>query len=129
MAGHRKIHPDELYSQMMRALSAYSDEVIESTEQAANIVSKELLANIRADSPVGSTGEYKKGWVRKKLKYHYVIHNKNKPGLTHLLEHGHALKQGKRTQAIPHIKKNEEMAVEKLENLCIKIVSEGLRLK
>ena len=134
MPGHRPVGLDELYTEISRAMSTEVQEIEESVDAAANIVTNEVLSNIRYDSPEGATGEYKKGWKRKKLKYSYVVYNKKKPYITHLLEFGHDIvgRDGKRkgkSKAIPHIKKNEQNAVEKFEDLCIEIVSGGLRLK
>ena len=128
MAGHRKRFPDELYVEIERMLTEEAKEIQENVNEAANIVTKDLLADIRADSPV-DTGDYKKGWRRKKLKYHYTVYNKTHPQLTYLLEYGHQLRQGGRAEPKPHIKPNEEKAVDKFDDLCINIVSEGLRLK
>ncbi|KAK9680615.1 hypothetical protein QE152_g38973 [Popillia japonica] len=47
----------------------------------------------------------------------FVVHNKKKPGLTHLLENGHALRQGGRARAIPHIKPVEEQCIKEYEEL------------
>lgn len=132
MAGHRAIVPDELYSEIARSISTEVQEIEESVNYAAKVCAYELRDNIKADSPTDS-GDYKKGWRVTKLKYSYVVHNKNKPELTHLLENGHCIKiKGKilgRTKAIPHIKKNEDCTVEKFEEMCIAIVSEGVRYK
>ncbi len=154
-SGHRVVVLDELYSEIARSISHEVKDIEASVDEAANMVTKELLSDIRDDSPV-RTGVYKKGWKRKKLTYVYTVYNKTKPSLTHLLEYGHVCKTGKRegseaqkegiesktrkkyvskkpvkerVEPIEHIKKNEERAVEKFENLCIDIVSAGLRLK
>lgn len=127
MAGHRPVAIDELYSEIARSLSSEVQEIEESVDIAANMVTKELLSDIREDSPV-RTGEYKKGWKRKKLKYAYVVYNSKKPERTHLLERGHLKRGGNgRVSAIPHIEPNEKRAVEKFEDMCIKIVAEGVR--
>lgn len=128
--GHQKVTPDELASELSRSLVEWTNEVAESIDAAANLVTKELLSDIREDSPgTGRAGSYKRGWSRKKLKYSYVVYNRFKPWLTHLLEFGHARRGGGRVNCIPHIKKNEERAKERFEDLCVDIVSEGLRLK
>ncbi len=123
--GHRKVHPNELYVEIVRELTTYTKEVRENINEAANRVTKELLSDIREDSPVRTGGpkSYKRGWQRKKLKYHYVVYNKNKPYITHILENG-----GKHSRAFPHIKKNAERAVLNYEDMCVAIVSEGVRL-
>lgn len=129
MAGHKPVAVDELYIEISRALSNEVAEIEESIDIAANIATKNLLSAIRENSPV-KTGEYKKGWKRKKLKHSFVVYNSKKAGLTHLLEFGHKIAGGtKEVKGIPHIKKNEEKAVESFEEMCVAIVSEGVRLK
>lgn len=57
-----------------------------------------------------------------KNKYVVKIHNKTNYQLTHLLEFGHATKNGSRTKAQPHIRPIEEEYSEKFEDeLKIKI--------
>lgn len=129
MAGHRPVVPDELYSEISRAISKEVEEIEESVEYAAKVCAYELRDNIRADSPQRS-GEYKKGWKVTKLTYSYVVHNKNKPEITHLLEKGHLKRNGTdRVDGIPHIKKNEKHIADKFEDMCVAIVSEGVRYK
>ena len=129
MAGHKPVSVDELYTEITRALSIEVQEIEESVDIAADMATKELLFAIREDSPVGKTKEYKKGWTRKKFKGSYVVYNKSKPYLTHLLELGHAKRNGGRVEGKPHIKPNEEIAIRDFEDTCIAIVSDGLRLK
>lgn len=63
-------------------------------------------------------GSYAKSWVLKNGKkskeiYSRIVHNKEHYRLTHLLEFGHANRDGTRTQAIPHIRKTEDKYREK----------------
>jgi len=128
MAGHRKVTPDELYSEIARELTGYTEEIDESIDIAAEWAADELVSILRSTSPESKklTGKkYKKGWVKKKLKYAYVIHNKNKPQLTHLLEFGHATRNGGRVEGIPHIKPAEEQVIPMYEDMVTAIIAGG----
>jgi hypothetical protein len=66
---------------------------------------------LRTASPK-KTGRYAKGWAvngeseKTRLSGQarsVVVYNRTDYQLTHLLEHGHALRQGGRAKAIPHI--------------------------
>lgn len=73
------------------------------------------------DSPY-EYGMYSKGWTAKimfngKREIRIRIHNKDYPGLTHLLENGHAIvdknhKSHGRVQGFPHIRPAEQEANE-----------------
>lgn len=110
------IQPEDLASAIMDNLMAYTDEVTNGVKEAEDLTAKECKESLEADSPVGATGKYKKGWKvtvtsNTPLEKHTVIHNKEYRR-THLLENGHAKvgPKGGRTRAFPHIKKNEEKA-------------------
>ena len=62
-------------------------------------------------------GKYAKNWrFKKNSKGSFVIYNADPTyRLTHLLEHGHVLRNGGRSKAIPHIKPVEEKIKEKFE--------------
>jgi hypothetical protein len=55
----------------------------------------------------GGSGRYAKGWTattqRTRAGTSAVIHNASTPGLPHLLENGHANRDGGRTPGRPHI--------------------------
>ncbi len=123
------ISVDGLADAISETLQQYSDAVIGGIKKAEDITAKECKENLEADSPVGATGKYKKGWkvtvtADTPLEKHTVIHNKQ-AGLTHLLENGHATRNGGRTRAFPHIKPNEEKANEAFEKRVEEVIRNG----
>ena len=123
------ISVDGLADAISETLQQYSDAVIGGIKKAKDITAKECKENLEADSPVGATGKYKKGWkvtvtADTPLEKHTVIHNKQ-AGLTHLLENGHATRNGGRTRAFPHIKPNEEKANEAFEKRVEEVIRNG----
>ena len=123
------ISADGLADAVSDTLQQYSDGVIDGIKEAEDVTAKECKKNLEADSPVGATGKYKKGWkvtvtVNTPLEKHTVIHNKQ-AGLTHLLENGHATRNGGRTRAFPHIKPNEEKANAAFEKRVEEVIRNG----
>ena len=109
---------DDLSREVKAQLQAYCDEVTEAVKAEVDTVAEECLQEIKANSPV-RTGRYRKGW-RKEVAYEsrddirITVRNKTYPGLTHLLENGHAKAGGGRVEGIPNIKPAELHAAEKL---------------
>lgn len=87
-------------------LDEYGDKAIYAIQDAAAKVGKETAKTLRDTSPK-DTGDYAKGWTTKteteRTHSSTVVYNRIKPGLTHLLEHGHANHTGGRTPAHVHI--------------------------
>lgn len=119
-----KISIDSLAEEVIKALNEYKDVAKEDFEEVAKSVAKEGAKKLKATSPRGSgkgrKGHYANGWgvtyERKgNGKFRFTVHNKKKPGLAHLLEHGHQLRQGGRAKAIVHIKPVEEWCNEEFE--------------
>ena len=103
---------DDLAKEIAKALTEYSDEVAEIMEQEKSEVAKEGVKQLKATSPKRN-GSYAKGWRVKKNGKGYIIHNAKHYRLTHLLENGHATRNGGRTKAIPHIAKVESNIIER----------------
>ena len=101
---------DQLNNEIIRRLQYYSRDVAEKVEVAKTETATKLLANIKRDSPKRRP-RYAKGWRIKKTPKKLIIHNKTDYQLTHLLENGHAKRNGDRFQGEPHIRPNEERAV------------------
>lgn len=111
----KEIKVDNLSKEIMSALTEYADDISGLVEEVANDVGKEAVKELKTISPkrVRKGGKYAKGWRLKKDKlgknrYSVKIHNKTDYQLTHLLEFGHATRNGGRTKAIPHIRLTEE---------------------
>ena len=113
-----KISVDALSDTVKRILEDYGEEAEKAVEKTAKKVAKQAKKELKATSPSDS-GEYAKGWsyrVQQNRMYtNMVIHNAKKPGLTHLLENGHATRNGTGrkypdTPAHPHIEKVEQKA-------------------
>lgn len=97
-------------------------EIVEkSAKEAADICSNQLR-NTSPSGP-GRKGHYSSGWAVKEessgMRASFIVYNKKKPQLTHLLEKGHVVRNKKgtygRTKPIKHIEPAEEAAVQKFE--------------
>ncbi|MCI8709056.1 MAG: HK97 gp10 family phage protein [Dorea sp.] len=112
------IRIENLADELAAAIAGYSDGMTEKVMKAIDEESKEALKRLKTESPK-LTGDYGKGWTSKKSysgKYSKVntIHNKTDYQLTHLLEFGHAKRNGGRVAPRPHIKPVEMQVVENL---------------
>lgn len=115
------IKVDDLVEAVRGELEEYADEVTGDVKQAVKEVAKATVKEVKAKSPERRrAGGYKKSWGQVKVsetKGSVVISIRNKKyyWLTHLLENGHALKNGDRTRAFSHIKPAEDFAARELE--------------
>jgi len=127
----QRVEIADLADAIARELETYRQDVTDgvktSVRQAAKETAKEIKANAGAD--FDGTGEYAKGWTAT-VKFEnsedirVSIHNKKKPQLTHLLEHGHAKVNGGRVEGHPHIAPAEQRAEKKLLKR-VKVVVKG----
>lgn len=114
---------DALGTEIVRMMEEYASEVAADTKAEAKAVAKEAVKELKQTSPEGPgsrKGHYKDGWASKVESENVVsigirIYNKKKPGLTHLLEKGHAKRGGGRVEGIPHISKAEKNAIDAYE--------------
>ena len=101
----RKVSVDEITTALKAALDEYAIEVSKDLNEVAQELGKKAQAALRQTSP-RKTGEYAKSWkidVQAGRLATIVTVYSSKPGLPHLLENGHALPQGGRAPAYPHI--------------------------
>lgn len=107
-----EIQMKELLENVSKEISAAVDE---SLKEPPKLCKKIIQTNAQA---LKNTGEYRRGW---KIKRHRrtksaVVYNDTKPGLAHLLEYGHVIKNKNgeygRAPAHQHIKPAETESVE-----------------
>lgn len=127
MADIKVSKDNELSVAIGKALDEYTEEIRETAEKIIDQVAKETLARVKKDSP-RDRGDYVKGWkvVRDKTRKTTSVRNVDYPGLTHLLEKGHVIKNqyggwtrksggGSDTDPRPHIIPAQEWAAEEVE--------------
>ena len=108
-----KIEANELQKAIKEYLEDYEEDIIEGVKQVTESITDKAVTDLKNTSPK-MTGDYakgrrkQKGKINKSSKYTIKIHNKTNYQLTHLLEYGHAKRNGGRVNAIPHIRKVEE---------------------
>lgn len=128
------IPADKLGAAIKEILDEYGDKVSQDIEEVTKAVAKEgtkaLRESSRQNIEQGAIGRrYASGWKVQveagRDQASAVFYNASLPGLTHLLEHGHALWQGGRARAIPHIAPVEEALIREFEEQIIDRVSEG----
>ena len=103
-------------------IKEYAGECSIELRESALIAGKKAVETLKITSPKsrdGSAKHYKDGWTitEEKTRYStgFTIHNKKKPGLAHLLEHGHAKRGGGRVEGQKHIEPAEEQAIRNFE--------------
>lgn len=118
----RKVKIEQLSAEIVKGLQEYADLTTENMKKAVRKTANSVKKDISAGAPK-NTGKYVKSWATKKteeVNHRLVItvHSKKYYRLTHLLENGHALRNGGRTRAYPHIRpaenRGEEMLLELL---------------
>ena len=118
-----------LAAEVMKQLNDYAELTTEGMKKAVNDAGKTVRKEIQAGAPVKS-GKYKKSWTVKKTdesstKLEVTVHSRDRYQLAHLLEHGHAKRNGGRTRAITHIAPAEELGIEQLERDIERCIKDG----
>lgn len=118
------INVDNLANEILKDLELFQNATEEVVKDAVERAAKMTVSELKTTSPVRKGGgDYSKSWSVKKdkdfhgrfNKYATVVYSK-KPNyrLTHLLEFGHAGRNGGRVKAQVHISPAEESAAKNL---------------
>ena len=123
----KSVRINEFADAISDLLEEYGDAATDVIREVAPELAKSARKELKATSPVGNENRhYADGWsvqtenIRNGVAV--TIYNRLKPGLTHLLEHGHALRNGGRSKAIPHIAPVNE----KIQRDFVEVVSDRL---
>ena len=112
---------DMMAGKIRDTLDVYSRDVAEAVLKAVAETSAETVLELKRTSPKRPNGgAYARDWassVLEKSRYglRNVVHNKTHYRLTHLLENGHALRNGGRMSGRTHIAPVEEQLVKDYE--------------
>lgn len=115
-----KVSIGDLADEIIKGLKEYADIATEDIKEAVKKSGRRVRKEIRDKAPVDAGG-YKKSWAVKKERetahqLHLIVHSKNRYQLAHLLEHGHATRDGGRVKGQPHISLAEEIGIKQLED-------------
>ena len=118
---------DDMADEIMKGLMEYSELADSAMKKAVRKTATSVKKEISANAPVKS-GRYKKSWMAKKTKENshtleMTVHSKDRYQLAHLLEKGHAKRNGGRVAGKPHIAPAEENGADMLESLIKKELS------
>ena len=117
MAG-KNVSIDGLADAVMQELEEYNKLSAETVKKAVDKAGKTVRDQIKGSAPV-RTGKYARSWTSRKTKetataLQVTVYSPSRYMLAHLLEHGHAKRNGGRVRAIPHIAPAEAVGEEQL---------------
>lgn len=112
---------DDMTDEIMKGLTEYADLADTAMKKAVRKTATSVKKEISENAPK-RTGKYAKSWTTKKVKENshsleITVHSKDRYQIAHLLEHGHAKRNGGRVAGKPHIAPAEENGAELLESL------------
>ena len=117
---------NQLAATIAGILNEYADGVTASVKDAVKKTTKDGAKMVQKEAAKKfGNGPYAKSWTYKyesdRLGSNGVIYSK-KPGLPHLLENGHMLRNGRLWEGRPHISTAEEKIAEEFEEEVLKSI-------
>jgi len=112
---------DDMADEIMKGLQEYSELTDTAMKKAVRKTATSVKKEISANAPK-RTGKYAKSWTTKKVKENshsleITVHSKDRYQIAHLLEKGHAKRNGGRVAGKSHIAPAEENGADLLESL------------
>lgn len=105
---------------IMKELNKYSDAVASDVKECVKDVANDGTKELKKTSP-GKTGQYARSWRKKTVKENStsilvtIYADKGEYRKTHLLEKGHAKRNGGRVDGVPHISIAEQNVIDNYE--------------
>lgn len=111
----KKIKVEDIAREIEKTLHQYVEDVEKDAGEAAEVIAKKAAGALKQNSPQ-ATGEYAKKWTYEVYESGAIVYNKSPTSsLTHLLEKGHAKRNGGRVEGIRHIAPVEETFIQDFE--------------
>ncbi len=125
----RTVAIDGLADAVAQELEEYSKLTTETMKKAVDRAGKTVRSEIKGSAPV-RTGKYAKSWTSRKTRetstaLQVTVYSPSRYMLAHLLEHGHAKRNGGRVRAIPQIAPAEAVGEEQLTEDIIRGLQNG----
>jgi len=115
----KKVPLEQLADELEKLLTAYGEDVDKDVQKLTKDFAKKGAKAVSGEASGKGWGKYSSGWSSEIETNRYsttgTIFNKSLPGLPHLLEKSHALRNGGRSRANPHIAPVEEKIVEEFK--------------
>lgn len=123
-----RITLEQLPDAINSILNEYKDEILNNIPEITERVGKAGVKALKSESQSKFNGNtYWKGWKatseRTRMGANVTIHNAKLPGLPHLLEHGHAKRNGGRVEGRTHIAPVEKKLITDYERKIINDLS------
>lgn len=125
---NRKVDIENLGAAIVEFIREYTEDVALAVKKEVASTAKEARDQLEEKSPE-LTGEYKAGWRVKNNDDEgaasRILYNKTDYQLVHLLEFGHASRNGGRVRAHPHVAKTVDPLLEEMHENIKDIVRRG----